>query len=408
MNSQSLDFRRILTSVAILSLLAYFCLTWLNMIADHYERTGSDFMGFYTFGRITQAKGVAHIYSIEEQQNLQELIVGHPVTPIFYTHLPFIAPIAAVLVNDDYVASFKKWALILVFLNAINVLILLNLLEISHFTKENLLVLGIGAFLFDPTFSGLMNGQDTAILLMGAAIWAWGFFSKKYILSGLGLCLTTVRPQIALFLALPFFFHHRRVFWGCVIGSSVLAALSIGLLGVDGTGQFLESIRYIESTVWHEAHALGMPTLSGIVRRNLTIPDPEPVKNLIWMFYLLGIAGFCVLWYRRSEITEREIGLLSIASIVLLPYSHYHDLVLLLIPVFCILRIYQKVDTIHQKNLVLFPLIVSWFFLLGFLGSGALKFPVVYVTMIVLGYLLIKSGKLLPKIASPLSGPDQS
>lgn len=403
MNIRKLNFRRILTYAAILSLLIYFILSWASMIADHYERTGSDFMGFYTYGRISQTQGVQYIYDIDEQKKLQEQIVGHPVTPIFYTHLPFIAPLATALVDEDYVDSFKRWAVVLLLLNALNVYLLVNMLGISKFTRENFILLWTGAYLFDPTFSGLMNGQDTAIVLLGAVIWASGILSQKYVLSGIGLSLTTVRPQIALFLAIPFLFRHRKVFWGFVIASSILAVISIGLLRSEGTFRFIESIRYIESTVWHESHALDMPTISGIIRRNFTISNPVPIKNLVWICYVLGIVSFCLMWHKSAEINERHIGLFSTVCIFLLPYAHYHDLILLLVPIFCLLRIYQKEDAMHQNNLAIAPLAVSWLLTLGFAGSGLLKFPIVYLIMFSLVYLFVTAGKRRWSISSRVS-----
>jgi hypothetical protein len=391
--NQQFSLRRILIPVAVLSLLLYYILTWVNMLGDLYKRTGSDFMGFYTFGRISQTQGFPSIYKIEEQQELQEEIVGHPVTPIFYTHLPFIAPIARVLVNEDYIESFRRWAVVLLLLNAINVTILVRTLDIQRLSKDNLILLILGAYLFDPTFSGLMNGQDTALLLLGAAIWVYGLSSRKYILSGLGLSLTTVRPQVALFLAIPFLFQHRRVFWSFALGSSILALVSMGLLGQEGTIRFIESIRYIESTVWQEAHALDMPTISGIIRRNIVLSNFESVQGIVWLFYLLGIAGFSAIWWKSGEIDEKLVGLLSIAAIFLAPYAHYHDLILLLIPVFCLICIYQKTGYIHQNYYSIIPLAVSWSLTLGFAGTGFLKFPIVYTIMVLMGYLLLKADK---------------
>ena len=84
--------RRVLAFVGILSLVLYFSLSWFNLLADPDQRTGSDFMGVYVFGRITQTVGIQHLYEIAEHQEIEEQVVGHPVTPIFYTHLPFMAP----------------------------------------------------------------------------------------------------------------------------------------------------------------------------------------------------------------------------------------------------------------------------------------------------------------------------
>ncbi|HJS20900.1 MAG TPA: glycosyltransferase family 87 protein [Anaerolineales bacterium] len=357
-------------------------------------------MGFYTFGRISQTEGYPSIYKIEEQQKLQEEIVGHPVTPIFYTHLPFIAPLAKILVNEEYVDSFTRWGIVLLFVNAINVYTLVHLLDLSKLTRENLVILCIGTFLFDPTFSGFINGQDTAILLLGAGIWAYGLFSKRYVLSGMGLSLTTVRPQIALFLAIPFLFHYRKIFWSFVGGSSLLALISIGLLGTEGIFRFVESIRYIESTVWLEAHALDMPTISGIIRRNLIISNYEPVQNLVWLFYLLGVIGFCYLWWNSPKIDERYMGVLALAAVFLVPYAHYHDLILLLIPIYCLIRIHQSLGIFHQDYLSLIPLTVSWLSVIGFAGTGIMKFPIVYAVMFLLGFLLLRADKIPRSILS--------
>ena len=390
---QRLNYRRILAFTGILSLMLYYGLYWVNLLNDPDERTGSDFSGFYALGRITQEKGIQHIYDMAEQERIEEWLVGHPVTVIFNTHLPFVAPIFAALVDENYIASFKRWALILLLLNALNVSILVSLLDIKRFTRENSLLLILGVFFFDPTVSGFMNGQDISLVLLGMAIWLWGMTSQKYFVAGLGLSLTTVRPQVALFLAIPFFFKQRRVFWGFVLGSSILAGLSIWLLKMDGALKYIESLRYIESTIWIEPHSFDMPTISGIIRRNFAVTNPTLAKTFVWICYLAGIVIFSAWWYRSSEITEKHIGLITIFGIFLLPYAHYHELTLLLIPIFCLLRILQRDNLVDQFYLAVIPLIVSWLSALGYVGSGSLKFPIMYTVMFILGYLLINPYK---------------
>jgi len=394
----NINYRRILTMAGAFSLLLYYGLYWVTLLADSDQRTGSDFMGVYIFGRIAQTKGIQRLYDIAEHQKIEEQVVGHPVRVIFYTHLPFMAPIAAAIVDEDYVVSFKRWALLLLLLNALSIYLLANLLDIKRFTRENLLILVLGAFFFDPTVSGFMNGQDTAILLLGAVILLAGISSKKYFIAGLGLSLTTVRPQVALFLAIPFLFRYQKVFWGFVLGSSILAGISVWLLKTDGVIKFIESIRYLETTIWVEPHSFDMPTISGIIRRNFTVTNPTLAKTFVWICYLAGMAGFCVWWHKSDEINEKHIGLITLAAIFLLPYAHYHELTLLLIPIFCLLRILEKSNVVQQYYLAVLPLIVSWLSALGFIGSGVMKFPIVYTVMFVLAYLLVTSGKILRNI----------
>ena len=240
-------------------------------------------------------------------------------------------------------------------------------------------------------------------MLLGACIWMWGLLSESYWISGLGLSLTTVRPQIALFLAIPFFFRHRIVFWGFLLGSSLLAGLSFWMLKLEGTLQFMESIQYIENTIWLEAHANAMPTFSGFIRKNFYELNIPLTKSVVWASYVLGMFGFCWLWHGKARIAETEIGWISIAALFLVPYAHYHELMLLLIPIFCILRKFETlpVNTRHTATL---PLIVSWLCLLSFAGTGSLVFWVLNPLMLLLGYLVWKPEKfarLLPTAHLP-------
>jgi hypothetical protein len=204
---------------------------------------------------------------------------------------------------------------------------------------------------------------------------------------------------VALFLAIPFFFKQRKVFWGFVLGSSILAGFSIWLLKVDGTLKFIESLRYIESTIWIEPHSFDMPTISGIIRRNFTVTDPTAAKTFVWACYLLGIIAFSAWWRKSNEITEKHLGIITIFAVFLLPYAHYHELTLLLIPIFCILRLLEKQQVVDPYYLAILPLIVSWLSALGFAGSGSLKFPIVYVVMFILGYILIKPDKFSESVS---------
>jgi hypothetical protein len=52
---------------------------------------------------------------------------------------------------------------------------------------------------------------------------------------------------------------------------------------------------------------------------------------------------------------------------------------------------------VRQEYSVLLPLIVSWISALGFIGSGGLKFPLMYTVMLVLAYVLFTEGKALTR-----------
>ena len=171
--------RRLLTNAGLLSLALIYVLLWINMIHDPKQRTGSDFIGFYSFGRIAQTQGFENIYNVKAQENIEEGVVGFQVIPEFYTHVPIIAAFADLIVDSNYINSFVRWAIVLLFLNAASSYLLLQSLREGDFGKEETFILFAGIFLFFPAFSAFMNGQDDAILLLGLAFWLGECFQKN-------------------------------------------------------------------------------------------------------------------------------------------------------------------------------------------------------------------------------------
>ncbi len=391
---KSVSFSRIFTWTALLSLVLVYVILWTRMIQDVKVRTGSDFIGIYTFGRIARAEGFHRIYDFEAQERTQEEMLGFQTTPEYYAHVPYVAVPAYLVTDADYVASFRRWSALLLLLNTLNVYVLVRTLPADVQGRAGMLLLYAAAFIFYPTFSGFMNGQDDAILLLGAGLWTLALLRGKPLLAGLALGLTTVRPQIALFLAIPFLFRHRRVFWGFAAGSSALALISLALIGPDGLRDFFASLRAVEASTWVQPHALDMPSVLGWIRRNFELTRPEPFRALVWALYMVGIFIFGFVWTRSRAVTRVHVGLLTLFSLLLVPYAHYHDLTLLLIPLFCLLGILQQRQSIRPEQMAVLPLAASVITLFGFAGSGGLKFTAVYFVMAMLAYFLARPDRL--------------
>src|SRR3972149_5988028 len=63
---------RIFFIAGISSLLISYLALWVRFINDPVERTGSDFIAFYSAGRVAQNQGAAHVYDPLSQQVIQE------------------------------------------------------------------------------------------------------------------------------------------------------------------------------------------------------------------------------------------------------------------------------------------------------------------------------------------------
>jgi hypothetical protein len=333
-------FQRIFLLAGITSLFAAYAGLWLRFINDPVERTGSDFIAFYSAGRVAQEHGLSKVYEPELQQNVQQEQVGFPLVQgqvLLYNHLPFLLPVLYGVVNGDYVGSFYRWAALLVVVYCASLVILGWALDASGVDRQTRILLSISSFLFLPLFFSLMNGQDTAILLLGTALWLYGLNTKKESLAGLGLSLTTVRPQLSLMLAIPMLFSHRKVFLTYVLGAGFLAALSVLIVGLDGARAYINILLISASGEWHGMKEQAMMNLIGILTRIWGTSNADGIRLFGWVIYGMTLVALIFLWTKQKLPIENRIGLTVIVSLFTSPHLHFHDLTLLLIPLYALL-----------------------------------------------------------------------
>lgn len=394
---RKINIKLVVIPAAIISLSIIYASLWARMIQTPSERNGSDFMGLYSAAKISQNYGFSFIYDIQIQKNIQTSTVGYEFPPdqtSYFTHPPFIIPLVSFISSGSYTQSLIWWSAILLLLNGLSVNVLLRSLPPGIFSKKEIWILGAGAFLFLPTFSGLMNGQDTAFLLLGTTIWMNSFLNKKLFISGLGLSLTAIRPQLALMLSAPQLFKDQKVFWGSFIGAVSLISISLWLIEINGVSDYIKILHVVEGGLSKLPHTKDMPTISGFLRRTFATLESSFFRYIIWGIFLSAVTGISFWWRQNHNITEKHIGLLILLTLIFVPYAHYHELTLLLIPIFCLIRMLSKRQLLSTLNLSTIPLAISLILLAGFVGVGEFKYLAVYSIMIGLGYFLLFPEKI--------------
>ena len=355
------------------------------MINSSVERTGADFIVFYAAGRIAQVEGPMHVYDLALQQHYEEQVVGFEVAREHispFLHPPFIVPLARALALDDFILSFALWDLVMLVFFILGAATLLYLLR-EGLSRQQRLVLLAGILLFFPCYVGLVIGQDSAIFYFSACIWMFGMMTKKDWLAGLGLAGMTVRPQLALPLALPFLFRRRGVWWWFLIGASSLALFSLAYVGVDGIEGFFRVLLVSGRGENYQMNEERMFNTIGLLWR--AIPDLSPlyVHGIGWGVYLAATTGLCVLWAKTPLLDERHIGLAVILSLFSSPHSHIQDLVLLSIPIACLMLVLIRKKYLLSRDAVLLPLAASWVLLFSFFAEF-LKYGVYYLFILFL------------------------
>lgn len=393
---KTLGIRRIFIIAGVASLFVSYLGIWVRLINNPIERTGADFIAFYSAGRVAQQKGAAHVYDPILQQEVQEEEVGFPLIPgqvLLYNHLPFLIPILQSIVSADYVNSFYRWIFLLIVLYIAAITFPSQLLKDAGFNKSIILLTGVGGLLFLPLFFSLMNGQDTAFLFLGAAIWMYGLFSGKELLAGIGLSLTTVRPHIALILALPMLFRYYKVFMGFALGAGSLALFSILILGLEGTQKFMDILLLSAGGEWYGMKESAMYNLIGLLTRISPWLGTDLIRIIGWAVYGITIIAFCVLWARKRDIQIGQIGLTVTLALFAVPHLHFHDLTLLLIPIYEVIYFSNKGGQLKTSVTTILPIVIS-LLLLTSNASPFLQYTTPYLIMAMLvGYpYLLKHG----------------
>ncbi len=398
------NIRRILIIAGIISLFISYVGIWLRLINDPVERTGSDFIAFYSAGRIAQSKGMASVYNPELQQEIQQEEVGFPLAPgqvLLYNHLPFLIPLLQMIASANYVNSFYRWIGLLGALYLVSIAILSQILKQAGIDRGSTLVMAMGAILFLPVFFSLMNGQDTAFLLLGAALWMYGLIFDKEYLAGFGLSLTTVRPHIALLLAVPMLFRYRKVFVGFLLGSGALALLSLLILGTNGTKEYINILLLSAGGEWYGMKENAMYNLIGILTRTVPGLGTGAIRTAGWIVYGTTIVALCLLWFKARDSKNRYIGLSVTLALFVVPHLHFHDLALLLIPIYDLTR--RSMETGHLKTsiAVITPIAISLLLLVSNI-SAYLQYTTPYLIMLILAVYPFYAK---PKI--PMRAPQQ-
>ncbi|HLO18658.1 MAG TPA: glycosyltransferase 87 family protein [Anaerolineales bacterium] len=383
---QTVRIRQILIIAGIVSLFISYLGIWIRLINDPAERTGSDFIAFYSAGRVAQNEGAANVYNPQLLQEIQQGEVGFPLVPgqvLLYNHLPFLIPLLQIIVSASYVGSFYRWIFLLIAIYIAAITILSGALKQAGIDRNSIVLTAIGAFLFLPVFFSLMNGQDTALLFLGTAIWMYGLLSGKETLAGLGLSLTTVRPQIALFLAIPMLFRYIKVFWSFLVGSGFLAILSVLILGINGTREYINILLLSSGGEWYGMKENAMYNLIGLLTRAAPQVEASVIRTFAWSVYGIAIIGLCILWSKKQNSTEDLIGLTVTLALFVAPHLHLHDLALLLIPIYGVIRASRETPNLKTLTAIILPIAISLLFLISNI-SPYLQYTVPYLMMLML------------------------
>ncbi len=360
----------------------------------------TDFSIFYTAGKIAATGDYEHLYDVETQREMRESFLGRNIKEsqfLPFNHPPILVPILQLVTNQDYMLTYWHWIFIMVLFLGITMGIINQLLKRLSWQSGSRAIFIFSSLLFYPVFASLLKGQDTAFLLLGAALWVYGIIEKKDLTAGAGLSLMLIRPQIALFLAIPFLFNRRKIFFWFLAGGAILTTYSILLVKIQGVRDFINLILKSASGVEYKMFQEVMFNATGLLLRIFPSTSVSLIHGIAWGIYISGIIGLSILWKRSSGVS---FGLISIAvclSLFSAPHLHYHDLALLLIPVLCLSAVMNFSGKFSRGITLGIPILVSLLLVVSDFWDP-LRFTTPYLLMLALPFFTWKFEKGYEKV----------
>lgn len=346
-----LNLSRVLLWSTIASLLIIYSVLWVRMITDEAQYTGTDFVPFYAAARIARSDGPSQMYDLQLQQKVESDLGNFNIQlqdVRIYLNPPFVVPFVSLVATPNFVTSLVLWEALMALFILVGTVLVFQILR-PHFSKQVLIIFLLGILFFFPGYKSLVIGQNSAMLFLGACIWVYGLTLRKDWLAGLGLALMTVRPHLALPLALPFIFKRRAVWWWFLFGAGGLFVFSLLYSGVEGILGFIKVLSISASATNTTTGESNMLNLIGVLIRLFPAAPVSVFRWIGWITYFISMIGLCVIWVKVPEIQGKHIGLALLITTFTAPHIHMHDLILWALPLALILLSVKEDPNLIRK-----------------------------------------------------------
>src|SRR5258706_4537684 len=130
MQPKQINLQRIIFIALAFSLAILYVLSWVDVVSDPTQLTGSDFIAFYAAGRSMLEHTPAAAYDLTYIKANEENVAGFKpdAQAVFpYMHPPFILPVLWFIAHFDYVLSYYLWGFLVLVLCMLNAQIAINL-----------------------------------------------------------------------------------------------------------------------------------------------------------------------------------------------------------------------------------------------------------------------------------------
>lgn len=351
-------------------------------------RVGGDYPAFYAAGQIIADGKGASLYSLSQQRDYQQKLIGEESGVLPFAYPPHFAIAYAPLALLPFRISYAVHTLLMVAALALACVLIRRIYPRLVEKPELLFFLALTAY---PILRSIMGAQNTALsLLLMVLVWYKVLHNRHY-QAGIFLGLLFFKPQFALPLSGLFLLSGRwRVWVGAGATVAVLYAASTAVIGVAWVDDWLDLVRtfsrldvqvnFGELVSWQGFTQALMGGGSGFA------------GGLGWGFAAATILGISWIWFtggRKADFNS-QMALASVCIVLISPHTLYYDTGIALIAVVVVLSRMAP----PKPGLILGVWAAGLLQLLSPLVGVSLSFvPLVLILVVAIAYLWPSSVK---------------
>ena len=306
---------------------------------------GSDFRALYT-GALMLRMGVrSDFYKLATQYEWQRSFApelreqGHLMV---FVNPPFLALLTLPLSFLPFAAAYWVWAGANVLLMlALARVLLFSLADVSESKRLRALFL---ALTFLPVWVTVYQGQYSFTLAI-SLLMAWRALARRQeVQAGLWLAALLIRPQLLSVPALLFLWWRRwRALAGLALGAAALLAVSLLAVGSRGLQGYVQLLQAALS--WGDAFAMHPQRMYTWRSFLHLLMRTDNVQDVLGWWALGSLAAIALFLWACSKGTgpsaaqlDLQWALAALVAIFVSPHANFHDLTLLLVPFFLLMR----------------------------------------------------------------------
>jgi hypothetical protein len=173
------------------------------------------------------------------------------------------------------------------------------------------------------TFLVAYYGQSDAAVFLAAAVGVWARCNRRWVILGVCVAATIVKPQLGLCAAVPLLWGAPRCTWhACVASAVALFGLMGAAIGIDGMRAYVQTLRAFSASAGYSANPDGLD-ITSLYKAWLYHPVTQWLTASLITGILCCIFALLVRW--RGAPSDGAITALGLLVTLVLPYSHQYD-----------------------------------------------------------------------------------